>query len=265
MRYLLFTLLLTLPCAAQAQTRIDEINTQFRWLGPDDKIVVDRYDDPKVPNVSCYLSRAETGGVKGGLGLAEDPSRFSIACRAVGPITVPPGLPKREMIGFAQASIFFKTFPDPPFGRCREECADLHRDQHEADQRIAVQQHQRRAGQRAIADAMDVETFPDVLRRFTFNGTPTLEMEEAGIRYFVNEYWTSGQRQGHNLHEISYRACFKPQLPEFLHRSSDPPRRYGLRSFRGPRDDPIAGGTDGLPPSGKRHQSVVGDAGSASP
>jgi CreA protein len=110
MRYLLLTVLLSLSCASQAQTRIDAINTQFRWLGPDDKIVVDRYDDPKVPNVSCYLSRAETGGVKGGLGLAEDPSRFSIACRAVGPISIPPNLAKREVIGFAQASIFFKSF-----------------------------------------------------------------------------------------------------------------------------------------------------------
>ena len=110
MRYFLLTVLLSLSWAAQAQTRIDSINTQFRWLGPDDKIVVDRYDDPKVANVSCYLSRAETGGVKGGLGLAEDPSRFSIACRAVGPVTIPPSLPKREVIGFAQASVFFKTF-----------------------------------------------------------------------------------------------------------------------------------------------------------
>jgi len=110
MRYLLLTLLLSLPYAVQAQTRIDAINTSFRWLGPDDKIVIDRYDDPRVANVSCYLSRAETGGVKGGLGLAEDPSRFSIACRAIGPITIPPGLPKREVIGFAQASIFFKSF-----------------------------------------------------------------------------------------------------------------------------------------------------------
>src|SRR5579864_1027514 len=110
MRYLLITLFIVLPCVTRAQTRIDQINTSFRWLGPDDKIVVDRYDDPKVPNVSCYLSRAETGGVKGGLGLAEDPSRFSIACRAVGPITLPPGLPKHETIGFAQASLFFKSF-----------------------------------------------------------------------------------------------------------------------------------------------------------
>jgi hypothetical protein len=63
---------------------------------------------------------------------------------------------------------------------------------------------------------MDVVTLPDVLRQFTFTGAPTLETEDAGVRYFVNEYWTAGQRRGHNLHEISYRACFKPQLPEFF-------------------------------------------------
>ena len=95
---------------AAAQSRIDSMSTTFRWLGPNDKIVVDRYDDPKVANVSCYLSRAETGGVKGGLGLAEDPSRFSIACAAVGPVQIPDGLPKSEIIAFASASLFFKTF-----------------------------------------------------------------------------------------------------------------------------------------------------------
>jgi CreA protein len=96
--------------AALAQTRIDSINTNFRWLGPDDKIVVERYDDPRVQNVSCYLSRAETGGIKGGLGFAEDPSRFSIACRAVGPVTMPDGMPPKEIIAFSSASLFFKTF-----------------------------------------------------------------------------------------------------------------------------------------------------------
>jgi CreA protein len=96
--------------SAFAQTRIDSINTNFRWLGPDDKIIVERYDDPRVGNVSCYLSRAETGGIKGGLGFAEDPSRFSIACRAVGPVTLPPSMPRNEVIAFSQASLFFKTF-----------------------------------------------------------------------------------------------------------------------------------------------------------
>ncbi len=110
MRVALILLALTTPALAYAQTRIDSISTNFRWLGPDDRVVVDRYDDPSVPNVSCYLSRAETGGVKGGLGVAEDPSRFSLACRAVGPVTIPPNLAKSEVIAFASASLFFKTF-----------------------------------------------------------------------------------------------------------------------------------------------------------
>ena len=103
-------LLIALTLSAAAQTRIDSINTNFRWLGPDDKIVVERYDDPKVANVSCYMSRASTGGIKGGLGFAEDPSRFSIACRAVGPVSMPERLAKSEVIGFASASLFFKSF-----------------------------------------------------------------------------------------------------------------------------------------------------------
>jgi len=102
--------LLAAAATAAAQTRIGSINTNFRWLGPDDKIVVERYDDPRVGNVSCYLSRAQTGGVAGGIGLAEDPSRFSLACRAVGPVTMPPKLPRSEVVGFAAASPFFKSF-----------------------------------------------------------------------------------------------------------------------------------------------------------
>ena len=103
-------LLIALVIPASPQTRIDAISTTFRWFGPNDKIVVERYDDPKIANVSCYMSRADTGGIAGGLGFAEDPSRFSIACRAVGPIAVPPGLRKSEVIAFASASLFFKSF-----------------------------------------------------------------------------------------------------------------------------------------------------------
>jgi len=95
---------------AAAQTRIGSINTNFRWLGPDDKIVIERYDDPRIANVSCYLSRAQTGGVAGGIGLAEDPSRFSLACRAVGPVALPAKLPRSEVVGFSAASVFFKSF-----------------------------------------------------------------------------------------------------------------------------------------------------------
>lgn len=58
---------------------------------------------------------------------------------------------------------------------------------------------------------------PEELRRFRLaDGPPTAETEDEGLRYFVNSFWTAGQRQGHSLHEISYRACFKAQLPEFF-------------------------------------------------
>jgi hypothetical protein len=57
---------------------------------------------------------------------------------------------------------------------------------------------------------------PETLRRFTFDGAPTVELDQAGLHYFVNAFWTSGQRRGHSLHEISYRACFKSQLPAFF-------------------------------------------------
>ena len=69
---------------AVAQERIGEVSTTFHLTSPNDKVVIDRFDDAAVEGVSCYVSRAETGGWSGAVGLAEDPSRFAIACRAVG-------------------------------------------------------------------------------------------------------------------------------------------------------------------------------------
>ena len=54
------------------------------------------------------------------------------------------------------------------------------------------------------------------LRTFSFNGESTIEVSHEGLRYYTNEFWTAGQRQAHSIHEISYRACFKPQLPQFF-------------------------------------------------
>lgn len=65
---------------------IGEVSTNFRWLEPNDKIVVDAFDDPKVRGVACHIGRAQTGGVKGSIGVAEDTSHVSIACRQIGPI-----------------------------------------------------------------------------------------------------------------------------------------------------------------------------------
>ena len=71
---------------------------------------VSGFDDPKVPGVACHISQARTGGIKGGLGFAEDPSRFSIACRQIGPITIDPKrLPDEEEVYSTKTSILFKN------------------------------------------------------------------------------------------------------------------------------------------------------------
>lgn len=97
--------------AAIAQERVGEVSTTFRVVGPNDKVVIDRFDDPKVENASCYVSRAETGGLSGWVGLAEDPSRFSIACRATGPVKIVGDIErgkKGEVVFSEDTSILFK-------------------------------------------------------------------------------------------------------------------------------------------------------------
>ncbi len=89
-------------------TRVGNVSTTFRLVGRNDRIVIDRYDDPKVDGVSCYMSRAETGGFKGSLGLATDPSRFSIACRATGPVTLKGEPPDNEVVFGGSANWLFK-------------------------------------------------------------------------------------------------------------------------------------------------------------
>ena len=87
---------------------IGEVDTVFQWIGPDHKIVVDAHDDPKVSGVTCYVSRAKTGGIKGGLGLAEDKSEASIDCRQVGPISIAKPLPLQEEVFNERISLVFK-------------------------------------------------------------------------------------------------------------------------------------------------------------
>ncbi|PTQ67671.1 CreA family protein [Pseudomonas sp. GV071] len=105
---MLGALLLPLAMAASAE-EIGQVSTVFKWVGPNDKIVVEAFDDPKVEGVTCYLSRAKTGGVKGGLGLAEDRAEASIACRQVGPIHVPDNLKDGEEVFKERTSLVFKT------------------------------------------------------------------------------------------------------------------------------------------------------------
>jgi CreA protein len=106
-------LLLVLAFAAWIWSRPErgttgQVSTRFRWLGPNDRIVVDGFDDPKVRGVACHISRAVTGGIKGELGLAEDTSDASIACRQVGPIHIAGDMKDGETVFDERRSLLFK-------------------------------------------------------------------------------------------------------------------------------------------------------------
>ena len=97
---------------------IGAVSTAWKMLGPDHKIVVEAFDDPDIPNVSCWISRAKTGGISGAVGLAEDPSHGSVACRQRGPIDLTPELRERlveetedggEKVFKTRTSAIFKT------------------------------------------------------------------------------------------------------------------------------------------------------------
>jgi CreA protein len=107
-------LIVAATCIATAPTalaeQVGEVSTVFKFIGANHKIVVDAYDDPKVKGVTCYVSRAKTGGISGSLGLAEDKAEASIACRQVGPISFEgKPLKPQEDVFSERISLVFKT------------------------------------------------------------------------------------------------------------------------------------------------------------
>jgi len=101
------TLLLLTLGGAQAET-VGDVSTTFKLLSPNDKIVVDVFDDPDVGGVACYLSHAKTGGYKGALGLAEDTADASVACRQIGAIAFKGKIAAQEEVFNARSSFLFK-------------------------------------------------------------------------------------------------------------------------------------------------------------
>jgi len=108
--YTLMALFCFLVNPAMAE-EVGSVNYRFKWVGPSDQIVVEAFDDPGVPGVACYISRAETGGLKGWVGLAENPSKASIACRQIGDIDLDTvkALKGGQEVFSARASAIFKS------------------------------------------------------------------------------------------------------------------------------------------------------------
>jgi len=101
----LIALFSALPVHAE---RIGEVDTAFKFFGPNHKVVIEAYDDPAVPGVTCHVSRAKTGGFSGAIGIAEDLAEASIACRQVGPVSFPKPLPRQEEVFDERLSVLFK-------------------------------------------------------------------------------------------------------------------------------------------------------------
>jgi CreA protein len=99
---------LSLSVAGAAAETVGSVDTAFKFLGPDHKVIVEVFDDPKVGGVSCYLSRAKTGGFKGAIGIAEDKADSSVACRQVGALSFRGKVPRQEEVFNERASVFFK-------------------------------------------------------------------------------------------------------------------------------------------------------------
>lgn len=88
--------------------KIGDVSTVWKLIGPNHKVAVEAYDDPRVEGVTCYVSRAKTGGLSGAVGLAEDLSEASIACRQVGPIRFREAIPQQEEVFSERLSVLFK-------------------------------------------------------------------------------------------------------------------------------------------------------------
>ena len=103
--YSALSLILSTPTQAED---IGCVTTTWKLIGANNKICVQAFDDPKVQGVSCHISQAKSGGISGALGVAEDPSQFSIACRQIGPIVIKGALPEQETAFSEDTSLFFK-------------------------------------------------------------------------------------------------------------------------------------------------------------
>lgn len=99
---------LGLAAANASAEQIGCVTTTWKLIGANHKVCVEAFDDPKIPGVTCHISQARAGGISGGLGLAEDPSQFSLACRQTGTITLPEKIPTSETVFAEDTSLFFK-------------------------------------------------------------------------------------------------------------------------------------------------------------
>lgn len=107
-RQIILSFTLLSSCCVVAE-ELGSVDTKWRALSPDDSITLDVFDDEKVEGVACYLSRAQIGGYRGAMGIAEDTSDASLDCQQVGPIVIREPFKKGELVFRERRSLIFKS------------------------------------------------------------------------------------------------------------------------------------------------------------
>jgi CreA protein len=96
------------PAVAQDPDVIFKKSTVWRALTPDDKLVVYGIDDPAVEGVACHYTTPELGGIKGTIGVAEEVSDISLACRQIGPVRFKEKFEQGAVVFSERRSLIFK-------------------------------------------------------------------------------------------------------------------------------------------------------------
>jgi CreA protein len=99
------------PFAARAADDPDLIfrkSTVFHWVSPNDKLATYAIDDPEVDGVACHFTVPERGGFKGWIGVAEEVSDISLACRQIGPIHFKAKFAQGDDVFRKRRSLLFK-------------------------------------------------------------------------------------------------------------------------------------------------------------
>lgn len=94
--------------AADEPDLIFRKSTVFHWISPNDKLATYAVDDPLVEGVACHFTVPERGGFKGWLGVAEEVSDISLACRQIGPIRFKTKFEQGDDVFRQRRSLFFK-------------------------------------------------------------------------------------------------------------------------------------------------------------
>jgi len=95
----------TLPLHAET---VGCVTTSWKLIGANHKVCVEAFADPDIAGVTCHVSQAKTGGISGALGVAQDPSQFSLSCQQTGPIQLPGKMPEQKEVFSEGTSLLFK-------------------------------------------------------------------------------------------------------------------------------------------------------------